>query len=50
MLVSQSTRLVQIYRRRQDWARESFTQGSITFDCLAYDLPLEVIYEDVPLT
>ena len=50
LLVSQATRLVQIYRRRQDWARESCTQGSITLDCLAYDLPLEVIYEDVPLT
>ena len=50
LLVSQSTRLVQIYRRRQDWAREICTQGSITLDCLAYDLPLEVIYEDVPLT
>ena len=49
LLVSQATRLVQIYRRRQDWARESFIEGSIRLDCLSYDLPLEVIYEDVPV-
>jgi Uma2 family endonuclease len=50
LLISQSTRLVQVHRRRQDWAPESFTPGSVPLDSLAFDLPLDTIYEDVPMT
>lgn len=47
LLVSQKVPQVQIYRRDQAWAEEIFTEGSILLACLDYDLPMEVIYEDV---
>ena len=48
LLIAQSAREVEIYRRADGWAHETVTQGRVRLECLDVDLPLEVIYEDVP--
>ena len=48
LLVSQGRRAVQIHRRTSDWASEIVTDGAVRLDCLACDLGLEAIYEDIP--
>ena len=49
LLVSQDRRAVQIHRRASDWKPEIVTEGRFRLDCLACDLGLDVIYEDLPL-
>ncbi len=49
LLISQTAREVEVYRRARDWAQEIVTEGSIRLDCLDVELGLEAIYEDVPL-
>jgi len=48
LLVSQTQQTLQIHRRSDDWAPVTVTEGSVRLDCLAVDLPLDLIYEDVP--
>jgi Uma2 family endonuclease len=47
LLVSQERREVQIHRRSTDWAAERLTGGSVRLDCLAGELALETIYEEI---
>ncbi len=47
LLVSQERREVQVHRRSTDWAAERLTDGSVRLDCLAAELALETIYEEV---
>ncbi|MCF7996274.1 MAG: Uma2 family endonuclease [Chromatiaceae bacterium] len=49
LLISQTAPEVEIYRRADGWAREIITHGRVQLDCLDVALPLDVIYEDVPL-
>lgn len=48
LLIAQDTRAVEIYRRADDWAHDTVTQGSVRLACLDVELALDVIYEDVP--
>lgn len=48
LLVSQAHRAVQIFRRQNEWAPEIHQAGQVRLDCLGFDLPLDLIYEDVP--
>ncbi len=48
LLVSQTHREVQVFRRQGDWAPEIYTAGQVRLDCLGFELPLDLIYEDVP--
>ena len=48
LLVSQTVREVQIHRRKRDWAPETLTNGPLRLECLDVEVPLDVIYEDVP--
>lgn len=48
VLVSQTAREVQIHRRTRDWALDTVTDGRVRLECLDVDVPLDVIYEDVP--
>ena len=47
LLISQAYREIQIFRRKHDWATETCNEGSVRLDCLGFDLPLDLIYEDV---
>ena len=38
---------VQIFRRQNEWAPEIHQAGQVRLDCLGFELPLDVIYEDV---
>ena len=49
LLIEQDRRAVAIHRRRQDWGTEYVTDGGIHLDCLEVAVPLDVLYEDVPL-
>lgn len=49
VLVDQDRELVQVYRRSGNWISQTMTLGSVLFECLDVELPLELIYEDVPL-
>ncbi|SMP66724.1 Endonuclease, Uma2 family (restriction endonuclease fold) [Desulfonatronum zhilinae] len=49
VLVDQDCKLVQVHRQSGNWVGQSMTLGSVLFECLAVELPLELIYEDVPL-
>lgn len=49
VLISQTKREIEVHRRARDWAQDIITEGSVRLDCLDTDLPLDVIYEDVPL-
>ena len=46
-LVSQARREVQIFRRQDEWAPETCQTGQVRLDCLGFELPLDLIYEDV---
>ncbi|QGU31838.1 Uma2 family endonuclease [Thermochromatium tepidum] len=48
LLVDQYLRRIEVYRRAQGWALEVCTEGAVRLDCLGIEVPLEVIYEDVP--
>jgi Uma2 family endonuclease len=47
LLVAQAQREVTVYRRTNGWAGETMTGGDVRLDCLGWDLPLDVMYEDV---
>ena len=47
LLVSQARREVQIFRRQDEWAPEIHQAGQVRLDCLGFELPLDLIYEDV---
>ena len=49
VLVDQDCKLVQVHRQSGNWVGQTMTSGSVLFECLAVELPLELIYEDVPL-
>jgi len=48
LLVDQHQRRVEVYRRAQGWALDVLTEGAVRLDCLDHEVPLDVIYEDVP--
>jgi Uma2 family endonuclease len=48
LLVSQTHREVQMFRRQEEWVLETCRAGQVRLDCLEFDLPLDLIYEDVP--
>ena len=50
LLISQTAREVEIYRRARGWVSETVTEVGVRLDCLDVTLPLDVIYEDVPTT
>ncbi|MGB5831339.1 MAG: Uma2 family endonuclease [Thiohalocapsa sp.] len=47
LLVSQDQRELQIHRRADGWAPECITEDSVQLNCLSFDLPLDIAYEDV---
>ena len=47
LLIDQNARAVEVYRREQGWRRELVTEGAIPLDCLAVELSLDTIYEDI---
>ncbi|MTW22084.1 Uma2 family endonuclease [Allochromatium palmeri] len=47
LLISQTAREIEVYRRADGWAQEIITEGSVRLDCLEVELALDVIYEDV---
>ncbi|MBK1718625.1 Uma2 family endonuclease [Thiocystis violacea] len=49
LLISQTAHEVEVYRRADGWVQKIITHGSVRLDCLDVALPLDVIYEDVPL-
>ncbi|PTN38747.1 Uma2 family endonuclease [Desulfonatronum sp. SC1] len=49
VLVDQERELVQVHRQSENWVGQIMTSGSVLFECLNVELPLELIYEDVPL-
>jgi Uma2 family endonuclease len=49
LLIEQDVRAVEIHRRVRGWAGERVTDGGVHLDCLEIDVPLDAIYEDVPL-
>ena len=48
LLVSQARREVQVFRRQEEWAPQIYGAGQVRLDCLGFELPLDLIYEDVP--
>ncbi|MBK1653987.1 Uma2 family endonuclease [Allochromatium vinosum] len=48
LLVDQHQRRVDVYRRAQGWALDVLTEGAVRLDYLDIEVPLDVIYEDVP--
>ncbi len=52
VLVSQKSKLVEIYRALEDgsWRYETLEEGSFKLPCLDLELSLEEVYEDVDLT
>ncbi|MTW22163.1 Uma2 family endonuclease [Allochromatium palmeri] len=48
LLVDQHQRRVEVYRRAQGWTLDVLTEGTVRLDCLDHEVPLDVIYEDVP--
>ena len=46
-LASEDGGEVQIFRRQEEWAPEIHQAGQVRLDCLGFELPLDVIYEDV---
>ena len=50
LLIDQKERRVEVHRREQGWRQEIVTEGGVLLDCLAADLPLDVIYEDVSVS
>lgn len=46
-LVAQQEPRLEVYRRSNDWNQEIITSGLLSLDCLAGELSLEAIYEDV---
>ncbi|WP_051822620.1 Uma2 family endonuclease [Desulfonatronum thiodismutans] len=49
VLIDQDRELVQVHRQSESWVGQNMTSGSVLFACLNVELPLELIYEDVPL-
>jgi Uma2 family endonuclease len=50
LLLSQDRVRAELHRRDADsWTTLDFTEGAVPFACLGCDIPLAVIYEDVPL-
>ncbi|MDZ7750214.1 MAG: Uma2 family endonuclease [Gammaproteobacteria bacterium] len=49
LLVAQDERHVTVYRRRNGWRAEYFSQGDIALDCVDEPLAVEAIYTDVEL-
>nr|WP_274607603.1 Uma2 family endonuclease [Thiococcus pfennigii] len=49
LLIEQDSRTVEIHRRAQGWAMERIIEGYVRLHCLEVEVPLEVLYEDVPL-
>ena len=52
VLVSQKSKLVEIYRALEDgsWRYETLEEGSFSLPCLDLELSLEEVYEDVDLS
>ncbi len=48
LLVSQTHREVQMFCRQEEWVLETCRAGQVRLDCLGFELPLDLIYEDVP--
>jgi len=49
LLIEQDARAVEIHRRSQGWGAEYLTDGGVRLACLDVEVPLDVIYEDVPV-
>jgi len=49
LLIEQDSRAVEIHRRSQGWGAEYVTDGCVRLDCLGVEVPLDAIYEDVPV-
>jgi Uma2 family endonuclease len=49
LLVSQERPEVEIHRRRDDWRGTIHTEGSIILEFVGIEIPLEQVYEEVPL-
>ncbi len=47
VLVAQSARRVEVYRRANDWKAEYFDSGEIRLDCLERSVSVDAIYADV---
>jgi hypothetical protein len=49
ILVSQNSRQIEIYRRRNDWKPDIIQQGDFHLDCLDLSVNIEDVYIDVTL-
>lgn len=49
ILVSQNSRQIEIYRRRNDWKPDIIQQGNFHLDCLDLSVNIEDVYIDVTL-
>ncbi len=49
LLIEQDSRAVEVHRRSQAWGAEYVTDGRVRLDSLGVDVPLDAIYEDVPV-
>ncbi len=48
-MIEQDSRAVEIHRRSQCSGAEYMTDGRVRLDSLGVDVPLDAIYEDVPV-
>jgi Uma2 family endonuclease len=48
LLVSQARREVQMFPRQEEWVLDTCRAGQVRLDCPGFELPLDLIYEDVP--
>ena len=49
-LIAQDQRQVELFRRAHDWRPEVFRdEAAVPIGCLDATLPLDAVYEDVPL-
>lgn len=48
ILLSQEVRLAELHRRAEGWRARALSEGALPIDCLDVEVPLAVIYEDVP--
>ncbi len=49
LLIDQDRELVRVHRKSAEWIGQTITSGSVRFACLDVELPMDLIYEDVPL-
>ena len=49
VLIDQDRELVRVHRKSDNWVGQTITAGPVLFACLDVELPLDLIYEDVPL-